>query len=232
MECRGPQQRYMFNLRGLLGGYLVCEPREKQVYRWTRMEGQPNRHNGQPAQILRCATVETLRSLGNDLFFRFAYRPAAAGACLGRPGLGGHHNHPPFTDRDLREIYLRHGLTLRVLLARSKTHAPFYFKTLFLRYFPEEDYGGQDGEGVISSMSQTFHSAIEDGELFGTGGGTPTGRGPLSTENCLELNRHFHNGRDYKMELYSRCFEWRHWGEILGRYGESPVFYISILVHI
>jgi len=70
-------------------------------------------------------------------------------------------------------------------------------------------------------MGQAFHSAIEDGELFGSGGGTPSGPGPITSESCPELKRHFHNGKDYKMELYARCFEWTHWGHILERFGES-----------
>ena len=47
-----------------------------------------------------------------------------------------HDRHPPFTDRDLLEIYLRHGLTLRVLLHRKSTptaHAisASYFQDIF-----------------------------------------------------------------------------------------------------
>ena len=215
-----PSQQYLFNLRGLLGGLLVCEPREEQVYRWTRIDGRPTRHTGRDVQILRCATVETLRSLGNDLFIRCAYHPPISGPCPGRPGIVAHHDHPRFTERDLREIYLRHGLQLRVLLHRSKLPAPYYFRVLHSRYFPHEEFL-RDGSAVISSMGQAFHSAIEDGELFGSGGGTPSGPGPITSESCPELKRHFHNGKDYKMELYARCFEWTHWGHILERFGES-----------
>lgn len=199
----------------------MCDPGEGQVYRWTSVEGCRARHSGHPVEILRCATVETLRSLGNGLFERPSYQPKVAGPCPGRPGIVCHDRHPPFTDRDLLEIYLRHGLTLRVLLHRKAAPAPFYFRVLFSRYFPDDDYPkGGDCFDLITSMSPAFHSAIEEGELFSRGGGAPFGSGPISTDNCLELNRHFHNGMDYKLELYARCFEWMHWGHVLARYGE------------
>ncbi len=204
-------------VRGVRGGILFYDPINCQLYRRTGAVGADN--HAEFVRVVRCVTVPTLRSLGHNLAGYPAPDQQDVGDCGGHPAIEVHHDHPLFEDRDLRMLYLRHGLRLRVLLHRSKKPALVFFRELWARYFPGQPCIDYHGRTLIRSMGYALKSAANDGVLFVTGSEQDVG-GPVTRETRPELARNFPTA-DRLMEVYAKCYEWVHWEVIMLRFGKS-----------
>lgn len=211
-------------VRGLRGGILFYDPVNRQLYRRTGAVGAEN--YAEFARVVRCVTVPTLRSLGHDLAGYPAPNQPDIGDCCGHPAIEVHHDHPLFEERDLRMLYLRHGLRLRVLLHRSKKPALVFFRELWARYFPGQPCIDHHGRQLIRSMGYALNSAANDGILF-TVGLEQDGGGPVTRETCPELARNFPTA-DRLMEVYAKCYEWVHWKVIMLRLSKYRVIFFIL----
>jgi len=205
---------YIIPARGLRGGVLFYDPIEEQVYRRTAAKGMSALVAGEPVRTVKCVTVETLRSLGREP--GCDGQKQEGGPCAGHPSIEGHCEHRKFREYDLKRLYLRHGLRLRVLLHRSKVPARLFYRELHQSYFPQEADHDGGAQPLIRSMGYALKSAIEDGVLF-SGGNSAEGEGPVSRHTHPELSRHFHTA-DRLLQVYAKCYEWTHWRRILIRF--------------
>ena len=200
-------------IRGVRGGILFYDPVNHQLYRRTGAVGANN--FAELVRVVKCVTIPTLRSLGHDLAGYPAPGQAEPDGCSGHPGIEVHHDHPLFLDRDLRMLYLRHGLRLRVLLHRSKKAALTFFRELWNRFYPDELCVDLHGRMLIRSMGYALRAAANEGVLFAVGS-EQDGGGPVTRYTCPELARNFPTA-DRLMEVYAKCYEWVHWEHVMLR---------------
>ena len=212
-------------VRGLRGGILFYDPVNGQLYRRTGAVGADN--FAEFVRVVRCVTVPTLRSLGHNLAGYPAPGQHEDGNCGGHPAIEVHHVHPLFEERDLRMLYLRHSLRLRITLHRSKKPALAFFRELWARYFPGQPCNDHHGRMLIRSMGHALKSAADDGVLFSVGS-DEDGGGPVTRETRPELARNFPTA-DRLMEVYAKCYEWVHWEVIMLRFSK---YFIWFFIHI
>jgi len=220
---------YIILARGLRGGVLFYDPIEEQVYRRTAARGVNAIVAGEPVRRVKCVTVETLQSLGRAPHVpqqQQQQQQQQAGPCPGHPGIEAHCQHDKFREYDLKRLYLRHGLRLRVVLHRSKVPARDFYRELHTHYFPQEADHVGGAQALIRSMGYALKSAVEDGVLF-SGGNSAEGEGPVSRDTHPELSRHFTTA-DRLLEVYAKCYEWTHWREIIIRFGILLRKYFSL----
>ncbi len=176
-------------IRGVRGGVIILDTSGSQVYKPVsgRLAGED----------YVCETCNTLWSLGHrgGPVAVERRRGGARHPCPGYPGLRAHQGEHLFLKKHLVSLYLRHGLRLRIVLARSKVGStrliyflPFipltkillidfqvlaalFFKRLYAEYFPDDSSAQCEDacKWTLRSMSDSLRRAAEDGVLFAGG---------------------------------------------------------------